>query len=170
MKQQAKSIIEIGVFFSIVAVFLDFFLGQIPIIGWIGLSIAFVLFAALILDSVSGLIPRSMVRTSIVPERRDSDLQRLERTLETAIAKHDPESAKALGQRLRSIVFGMTAYRTGLSESELRQLADKNPEALTAIVRDEQIREILQGREPVLRSGTSREIMVLLNKMESGSV
>jgi hypothetical protein len=87
-----------------------------------------------------------------------------------AIAKHDSESAKVLAERLRSIIVGMTAYRTGLSESELRQLAQQNPESLTTIVRDEQIRGILQGREPVLRSETSREIMVLLNKVESGSV
>jgi flagellar biosynthesis/type III secretory pathway M-ring protein FliF/YscJ len=170
LRQQVKAIIELGVVFSIVVVFLDFFLGSIQILSWVALSITFALFAALILDSVSRLIPRSTVRTSNVPERRDGDQQRLERTLERAIAKHDPESAKVLGERLRSVIFGMTAYRTGLSESELRQLAEQNPESLAAIVRDEQIREILQAHEPVLRTGASREIAAILTKVESGSV
>jgi len=170
LKPQTKAIIELGIAFSIVVVFLDFFLGSIQILSWFALSITFVLFAALILDSVSRLIPRNMVRASYVPERRHGDLERLERTLDTAIVEHDPKSAAALGERLISIIFGMTAYRTGLSQSELRQLAEQDPESLAAIVRDDQIREILQGHEPVLGGATSREIGVLLTKLESGSV
>jgi hypothetical protein len=170
LKQQTKAIIELGIAFSIVVVFLDFSLGSIQILSWFALSITFVLFATFILDSVSRLIPRNIGRASYVPERRDGDLERLERTLDGAIVEHDPKSAAALEERLRSIIFGMTAYRTGLSQSELRQLAEQNPASLAAMVKDVQIREILQGHEPVLRSATSREIGVLLTKLESGSV
>lgn len=127
MKQLSRTILGIAVLYTALVAVLDFSLTGIPIINWLALTLTFLFFTALILDTVMKLRvkePQTHIQGS--EGRRDDldELDRLERNLERALVERQPESLKILDERLKSLALKAFASRTRQSATSLMAPAE----------------------------------------------
>jgi hypothetical protein len=168
MRKQTKSILVLSIFFSIIVVFIDAFLGQIELLLRIALSAAFLLFSTLILSDLAKLIVRKRPEEATIPSGHDDELLNLERTVH-GVLSHESRTVQVLEERLRSIAIRFAAMETNLAEDDLIRMANEQPSTLAQLVGDDVI-GMIRGGEPVLRNASTQELDAALNKIERSLV
>lgn len=164
MNRQIAQVLQLGIIFTVIVVFLDVLLGQLPILVWLGLGVTFFFVAVAILDLVASLVSKEKPRLDSKHEKYD-ELQYLSEVVDRAANRNEHESLEVLSEKLRSIALGAVAVRTKLSKEEILELANDNPSFLLAVVKDEQIAKAL-GRNAVLEVANRDQIESLLSKIE----
>jgi hypothetical protein len=168
MREQTKSILVLSIFFSIIVVFVDAFLGQIELLLRIALSAAFFLFSTLILSDLAKLIVRKSPEETTISSGHDDELLNMQRTVHSVLS-HEPRTAEALEERLRSIAIRFAAMKTNLAEDYLIRMANEQPSTIVQLVGEELI-GMIRGSEPVLRNASTKELDAALNKIERSLV
>ena len=167
MNKQVARIVQLGIIFTVIVVFLDVFLIQLPILDWLALGVTFFFVAVAILDSVASLVSKEKPKLGSRPEK-DDELQYLSDVVDRAINRNEHESLGVLSEKLRSIATGAVAVRTKLSKKEILERADNDPSSLLAIVKDQQIVKAL-AKNAMLEGVKREQIETLLSKIEGRS-
>lgn len=166
MNKLVTQILHLGIIFGIAAIFLEFFLMRLAPLDWIALGGSFLFVAALILDSLTRLIPKEESKHAPAHQGED-EFQHLETLIERALYRGEHEAVYILGQRLRSMALGAVAARARLSKRELDTLAEKDPEALKSVVKDEHLIRLLAEDGQTAKAVSRREVQELLSKIEA---
>ena len=163
MNDQVTATIQLGIIFGIIVVFLDVFLYQLPVLAWLALGLAFFFVAVIITESVTRLVPTERQRplSSLVHE---DELQHLSLIVQRALGMHDPEAQNMLAERLRSIVLSALGARMKVSRGEIVDLAEKDPDALQAIVDDKEMLGLISSKKSSHES--AQQLDQLLSKIE----
>ena len=168
MKESTKSILVISIFFSIVVVFVDTFLGQIELLFRVALGAAFLLLSMFILSDLAKLISRKSPGKTTLSTRRDDELLNLERVV-YGVLSHESRMVQVLEERLRSMAIRFAAIKTNLPEDDLIRMANEQPNTLAQLVRSDVI-GMIRGTEPVLRNASTSELDITLTKIERSLV
>lgn len=168
MKESTKSILVVSIFFSIVVVFVDAFLGQIELLFRVALGAAFLLLSTFILSDLAKLISRKSPGKTTLSTRRDDELLNLERVV-YGVLSHESRTVQVLEERLRSMAIRFAAIKTNLSEDDLIRMANEQPNTLAQLVRSDVI-GMIRGTEPVLRNASTSELDITLTKIERSLV
>lgn len=168
MNRLTGQIIQLGVVFGIIVVFVDFFFSPLAPLDWLALAVSFAFVAAMIVDSIVSLVPKGSVTKQNVnlasePDNGDA-FQDLEDLVEGAVYRHQRESIELLTLRLRSILFGAAAARTRLTKEQIRDLSQRGTAALGAEVKDQQLAGLLSRTNRT--DLNPRELDALLYKIE----
>lgn len=170
MNEQVTKILQLGIIFTVVIVFLDVFLTQLPVLDWLALGITFFFIAVAILDSLARLVPKEKRgQIQVLRKEEDEELEQLANLVARAINRRENEAQKLLSEKLRSIALGTAAARTGFSKREIRELAEKDPDSLRMLVKDEQIMKLLAGNGQFLSGADASQLDELISKIESWS-
>ncbi|MGA2462244.1 MAG: hypothetical protein ABSF82_12565 [Candidatus Bathyarchaeia archaeon] len=168
MKESTKSILVVSIFFSIVVVFVDAFLGQIELLFRVALGAAFLLLSTFILSDLAKLISRKSPGKTTLSTRRDDELLNLERVV-YGVLSHESRTVQVLEERLRSMAIRFAAIKTNLPEDDLIRMANEQPNTLAQLVRSDVI-GMIRGTEPVLRNASTSELDITLTKIERSLV
>ena len=168
MKESTKSILVVSIFFSIVVVFVDAFLGQIELLFRVALAAAFLLLSTFILSDLAKLISRKSPGKTTLSTRRDDELLNLERVV-YGVLSHESRTVQVLEERLRSMAIRFAAIKTNLPEDDLIRMANEQPNTLAQLVRSDVI-GMIRGTEPVLRNASTSELDITLTKIERSLV
>ena len=168
MKESTKSILVVSIFFSIVVVFVDAFLGQIELLFRVALGAAFLLLSTFILRDLAKLISRKSPGKTTLSTRRDDELLNLERVV-YGVLSHESRTVQVLEERLRSMAIRFAAIKTNLPEDDLIRMANEQPNTLAQLVRSDVI-GMIRGTEPVLRNASTSELDITLTKIERSLV
>ncbi len=168
MKESTKSILVVSIFFSIVVVFVDAFLGQIELLFRVALGAAFLLLSTFILSDLAKLISRKSPGKTTLSTRRDDELLNLERVV-YGVLSHESRMVQVLEERLRSMAIRFAAIKTNLPEDDLIRMANEQPNTLAQLVRSDVI-GMIRGTEPVLRNASTSELDITLTKIERSLV
>jgi len=142
MNKKASEVLQLGIVFGVIVIFLDFFLIPLPVLNWLALGVAFLFVSAIILQSVASLVPRQSQIVPSPPEKSD-ELDDLAEVVERAYGKDHSESSDALTEKLRSIAINAAAAKTRLSKKEVMDLAEKDPASLARMLNDEKLSSLL---------------------------
>jgi hypothetical protein len=162
MNEQITETIQLGIVFGVIVVFLDIFLFQLPVLAWLALGLTFFFVAAIILESVTRLVPRER-HASVSSPGPEDELQHLSVIVQRALDRHDHEAQGVLAEKLRSIALSTVAGRMKLSRREITELAEKEPDSLSIIANDQEIIELLAGKRYDIED--SRQLDELLSKI-----
>jgi hypothetical protein len=165
----SRAIVELAVFYTCVVAVLDFFLTKIPIVNWLALSLAFIFFTGLLLESVSRLLAKSRGTSSSATRKYEDELDHLETIVEKALAQRQPESIKILEERLRSIVVAAHARQTNQASGQLPQVAWDDSRSITAVAEDDRVSGLLTECSVVVNNSNSQGIERVISKIESWS-
>jgi len=168
VKESTKSILVVSIFFSIVVVFVDAFLGQIELLFRVALGAAFLLLSTFILSDLAKLISRKSPGKTTLSTRRDDELLNLERVV-YGVLSHESRMVQVLEERLRSMAIRFAAIKTNLPEDDLIRMANEQPNTLAQLVRSDVI-GMIRGTEPVLRNASTSELDITLTKIERSLV
>jgi hypothetical protein len=167
MKGHTKQLLEITVVYLAVLIVADFFLTEYPVLTWLGLSIAFITFSIFILDVLLELTPKRVVRPMQFEPRNEDELTHLDKLTKNALDEGNPEAATQLSERLRSIVLRAAAYRINISETQLRDMAQRHSDLLEDRLQDQEIAYALTTDDSLVKPGSARRLDELLIKLES---
>ncbi len=161
LNRDTRNIIELGVICGICVILLNFFLAQFAVLIWPSLGVTFVVFAILILDSLSHLTatPRTFQPES---RPRGDELARLQETIERNNSKHEMQST--LVERLRTVGLSVASARMNLSKERFCELIVSNPEFVDARLNDHVLLSFLSDRNLTLTS--VQEIHDVLSRIE----
>ena len=165
MNRQATHLLKLGAFFTAVVIILDVLLIQITVLDWFALGVAFMLIAAIILDSMIRLVPREKSRPTSNQQIEDK-FQYLTHIVDRAITDHDEMSARILSEELRSLVIGTIASRMRLSRKEVLEQVENDRESIRATVRDDEIMKLLLGDTPMHELADGKQLERILAKIE----
>lgn len=168
MNEQARHVLQLGMFFAAAVIILDILLIQIPILDWFALGVAFMLVAVLILNSVVRLVPRE-VRKHRQNQQVEDEFHYLTHVVDRTIRDHDEMSARILSEELRSLVLGTIAVRMRLSKKQILERVENDRDSVQAIVKDEQIMKLLTGNVPMSDVADEKQFEKLLAKIEGWS-
>ena len=168
MNKQTTQILELGIFFAGAVIILDVLLAQIPLLDWLALGLAFFLAAALILGSVSRTIPKQ-ARKAISIGQKEDQFRHLADVVDAAVYGRNKMALRILSEQLKSLALGTIAARARLSRKEILELAEKEPQSLSAIVQDEEMRRLLAGYPPLGEGVSEKELEEILFRIESWS-
>jgi len=166
MRQQVASILQIGIAFTAVVMFLDVLLNEYPALNWLALTVLFSLVAAIILDLLARGIPTEK-RPLRPPPQRERDLDYLEGIVENAISRHDERSCRVLYEKLRSIALGTVAAKTRRTKKEILELAQMDTKALLGLVEDSAILGLIVGNASAMRYDGHQRVEELLSRIEA---
>ena len=161
MNRDTKNIIELGIICGICIILIDFFLAHFEVLIWPALGLTFVVFALLVLDSLSHLTvtPRPFQPE---PRPRDDELARLQETIERINSKHEIQST--LVERLRTVGLSVASARMNLSKERFCELIVSNPECVDARLNDDVLLSFLSGNK--LNLTNVQEIHDVLSRIE----
>jgi hypothetical protein len=168
MKEHVKSVLQIGLGFVVVVVFLDFLLISYPALNWIVLTLVFFLVAVMILDLLARHISNEKQWLQSKPHAKD-DLLHLEGIVNGAIKGDDAMSRRVLHDRLQSIALGAIAAKTRLTKTEILELAENNPAALREIIKDNTILGLIVRDPRTTRFVNYPSVEELLSRIEAWS-
>lgn len=167
MNKETSEILQLGVVFGVIAIFLDLFLIPLPVLNWLALGVAFLFVSVIILLRVASLVPMQSRSVCSRPEKSD-ELDDLTEVVERAYGKHQSESIDVLTDKLRSIAINTAAAKTRLSKKEVMDLAEGDPASLARMLDDEELSSLLaegyHGHERLKYS----QVNHLLMKIEDG--
>ena len=167
MNKETSEILQLGVVFGVIAVFLDLFLIPLPVLNWLALGVAFLFVSVIILQSVASLVPRQTRIISSPPEKSD-ELDDLTEVIGRAYGKNQNESIDVLTDKLRSIAINTVAAKTRFSKKEVMDLAANDPAFLARMLNDEQLSSLVaEGYHRHERLNYS-QVNQLLMKIEEG--
>lgn len=168
MKQHVKSVLQIGLGFTVVVVFLNFLLIGYPALNWMVLTIVFFLVAIMILDLLARHTSneKQWLRSKA---HRKNDLRHLEAIVNGVINRHDEVSRRVLYDRLQSIALGAIAAKTRLTKMEILELAENDPATLREIVKDNTILGLIVGDPQNARFADYHSVEELLSRIEAWS-
>jgi hypothetical protein len=170
MKKQIRTLVQIGAVYLTISIMLDFLLAGYPILTWLGLGFAFLLFGIAIFDVLLELTVRPPAKGSIARfKRNDDDLMRLEKLCKKATDNNDPTASQLLSERIRSLAFAVAAHHCNTSEPLLRDMALKDPESLQRQVNDEYVIEVLTAPDCLVTRENTRKLEDYLTKIEDWS-
>jgi hypothetical protein len=167
MKGHTRQLLEIAVVYLAVLIVADFFLTEYPVLTWLGLGIAFIIFSIFILDVLFELTPRRVVKPTLFEPRNEDELTHLVRLTKNALYEGNPEAVMQLSERLRSIVLRAAAYRINVSDTQLSDMAQRHSDLLEDRLQDREILFALTRVDPLVKPGSTRELHELLTKVES---
>jgi hypothetical protein len=163
LREHSKTVLELAISYTCVVAVLDFFLGKIPVINYLALSLSFLFFTGLLLESVA----KSLVTDRKVPSnptgRREDELDRLERIIEEALFQRRLEFTKLLQERLRSIIIAGRRWQIG----HLDLLLDDSSLVFVGIGEDFVARDLLADCSRAISNSSSQGIGKVLSKVES---
>jgi hypothetical protein len=170
LRESVEPLLKLAVVFSAVVAMMDFFFADFPILLSLGLTVTFIFFAVLIFDQITHLVSKVPPSRPEAFERYDDDITWLEHLVDRAIQQREPKSVESLATRLRTIVLALEAYRTGISEARLEEMAKENPQSLLELIREEDMTQILAGNASRIIGKDLRGIEALLTKIEGLSM
>ena len=168
MKQQVRSILQLGIAFTAVVAFLDLLLMGYPSLNWLALTVVFLFVAVMILDLLARHMSHARHQLNSNPQRED-DLHYFEGIVDRAINEHDQQSGRILYERLRSIALGAVAARTRQTKKEILEIVEKDPEGLQALVKNNPILGLIVGDPLSIRYYDSESVEELLSRIEAWS-
>jgi heme exporter protein D len=127
LNRDTRNIIELGAICGICVILLNFFLAQFTVLIWPALGISAVVFASLIVDSLSHHT-QPQERASPTESNRECDeLTRLQDFIERGVARQEMYSIVL--EKLRTVGLSMASARMNLSKEQLSELIENTPEA-----------------------------------------
>jgi hypothetical protein len=170
MKKQTRTLVQIAVVYLAISIILDFFLAGYPILTWLGVGFAFILFGIVIFDVLLELTVRPLAKKSVPRfKRNEDDLMRLDKLCKKAIDHDDPAASQLLSERIRSLAYAVTAYHCNTTEPMLRDLILQDPASLQRLVHDQYMVEALTTTDYVVTRGNTRRLDDYLTKIEDWS-
>jgi hypothetical protein len=170
MKKQIRTLVQIAVVYLAISIILDFFLAGYPILTWLGIGFAFLLFGIVIFDVLLELTVRPLPKKSVPRfKRNEDDLMRLDELCKKAIDRNDPAASQLLSERIRSLAFGVAAYHCNTTEPLLREMFLEDPASLQGQVHDQYIVEALTATDYGVTRGDTRKLDDCLTKIEDWS-
>lgn len=128
MNRDTRNIIELGLIYGIVVIVLNYFLGRFTVLIWPALGISSVIFALLIVDSLSHYA-QSQERAFPIESKRESDeLVRLQEIIERSVARQEEMHSIVL-EKVRTVGLSMASARMNLSKEQFSELIDNTPRA-----------------------------------------
>ena len=167
MKGHTRQLLEIAVVYLVALILVDFFLAGYPVLTWLALGIAFIIFSIFIVDLLLDLTPKKEVRPIQFESRNEDELTHLERLTKNALDESNPDAARQLSDRLRSIELRAAAYRINMTDTQLADMAQRHPDLLEAQLQDEGITGTLASHDLAVGPGSTRRIHGLLTIVES---
>jgi hypothetical protein len=169
MKKQIRTLVKVAVVYLAVSIILDFFLAGYPILTWLGIGFAFILFGIVILDVLLELAVLPPQKKSVPRFKRNEDeLMRLDKLCKKAIDQSDPVAGHLLSERIRSLAFSAAAYHYNTAEPLLRDMVLQDPASLQRQVHDQFMVEALTAADYVSRRNR-RKLDDYLTKIEDWS-
>ena len=162
MNRDTRNIIELGVICGICVILLNFFLAHLAVLIWPALGATYIVFALLILDSLSHLTATQRRTFQPEPGPRDNELARLQETIERNISRHETQTT--LVERLRTVVISVASARMNLSKERFRELINSHPELLDKSLKDSVLLSFLSGKKFTLTN--LQELHDLLSRIE----
>jgi hypothetical protein len=170
MKKQIRTLVQIAAVYLTVSVILDFLLAGYPILTWLGLGFAFLLFGVAIFDVLLELTVRPPAKGNVTRfKRNDDDLMRLEKLCKKAADNNDPAASQLLSERIRSLAFAVAAHHCNTAEPLLRDMALQDPESLQRQVNDQYMIEALTATDCLVTRGNTRKLDDYLTRIEDWS-
>ena len=170
MKKQIRTLVQIAVVYLAISILLDFFLAGYPILTWLGIGFAFLLFGILIFNVLLELTVRPLAKKSVPRfKRNEDDLMRLDKLCKKAIDNNDPAASQLLSDRIRSLAFGVAAYHCNTAEPLLREMFLEDPASLQGQVHDQYIVEALTATDYGVARGDTQKLDDYLTKIEDWS-
>jgi len=170
MKKQIRTLFQIAVVYLAISIILDFFLAGYPILTWLGVGFAFILFGIVIFDVLLELTVRPLPNKNVSSfKRNEDDLMRLDTLCKKAIDHNDPAAIKLLSERIRSLAFAVAAYHCNTTEPLLRDMAHQDPATLQRQVHDPYMVEALTTTDYDVTRSKTRKFDDYLTKMEDWS-
>ena len=170
MKKQIRTLVGIGVVYLAVSIVLDFFLAGYPILTWLGIGFAFIVFGTVMIDVLLELNLHPLAKQSAARfKRKEDDLTRLDKLCKKAIDDSDPAASKLLTERIRSLAFAAAAYHCNTDESLLRDMAAQDPASLRRQVRDQFMAEAITTTDYGVTKGSKRKLDDYLTRIEDWS-
>ena len=150
MNRDTRNIIELGVICGICVILLNFFLAHLAVLIWPALGATYIVFALLILDSLSHLTATQGRTFQPEPGPRDNELARLQETIERNISRHETQTT--LVERLRTVGISVASARMNLSKERFCELIGTHPELVDERLKDDMLLSFLTGEKPTLTS------------------
>jgi hypothetical protein len=170
MKKQIRTLVKVAVVYLAVSIILDFFLAGYPILTWLGIGFAFILFGIVILDVLLELAVRPPQKKSAPRFKRNEDeLMRLDKLCKKAIDQSDPAAGHLLSERIRLLAFSVAAYHCNTAEPLLRDMVLQDPASLQRQVHDQCMVEVMTAPDCVVSRGNTRKLDDYLTKIEDWS-
>jgi len=165
MKQQSRTILGLAVFYVVVVSLLNAFLSRIPVINWLGLVLAFVFFALLLLGNVLELRPTHSRASKVVADPPYDEVGHLAKTIDRALFQNQPEPLSALGARLKSLILSAYSSQACQAKGELLPMTPDSSVSMQALPGDEWISSLLKDADSVTRMNV-RDVERLVAKIE----
>jgi len=170
MKKQIRTLFQIAVVYLAISIILDFFLAGYPILTWLGVGFAFILFGAVIFDVILELTFRPLPKKNVSRfKRNEDDLMRLDTLCKKAIDHNDPAASRLLSERIKSLAFAVAAYHCNTTEPLLRDMVIQDPASLQRQVHDPYMVEALTTTDYGVTRGNTRKLDDYLTKIEDWS-
>ena len=162
LNQGTKNIVKLGMICGVCIILLNFFLAHFTVLIWPALGATSVIFALLILDSLSDLIatPSRTIQPEPIP--RNDELARLQEIIERNFSKHETQSA--LEERLHAVGLSVVSARMKLSKEQFRELINSHPELVGESLKDGVLLSFLYGKKFTLTN--LQELHDLLSRIE----
>ena len=162
LNQSTRNIIKLGVICGVCVILFNFFLAHFVVLVWPALGATSVIFALLILDSLSDLISTPGRTIQLEPVPRNDELARLQEIIERNFSKHETQSA--LEERLHAVGLSMVSARMNLSKERFRELINSHPELVGKSLKDGVLLSFLSGKKFTLTN--QQELHDLLSRIE----
>ena len=124
------------------------------VLTWLALGIAFLIFSIFIVDVLMDLTPKKEVRPVQFESRNQDELTQLERLTKNALDESNPDAAKQLFERLRSVELRAAAYRINMSDADLADAAQSHPDLVEGRLGDLGLPDTLTSPNLVLGPGS----------------
>lgn len=167
MKDSSKGILGIAIFYAIAVAILDYFLARIPIVNWLALSVVFVFFTILILDSVITALPARKQVSEKEPEIQEDELVHLEEIVKKALVQHQPHSQRVLEARVKAILIACRARKVSGPGIELNALTERGQQPFRAIASDAEISKLITGDSTIVEGLDIHGVERILSKIEA---
>jgi len=167
MKGHTRQLLELAVVYLVVLVVVDSILTAYPVLTWLALGIAFIVFSLFILDVLLELTPKKVIRPVQFQSRGEDELMNLEKLTKHAIDEGHPEAATLLSEKLKSIALRAAAYRTNMSDAQLIDMARNQPDLLAEWLQDREIVKDLITDDQIVKPREVRRLQEILSIVES---
>jgi len=167
LKAHTKQFLEIGAFYLVALIVVDFLLRGYPVLTWLTLAAAFAIFSTIIIGTLYELAAKKPVKP-IQPQRKyEDELAHIERLTKNVLEGGDVGSTSLLSERLKLTLLSATALHLNLSNNQLSDMIEHNPRLIEERLDDPEVLHALTSDKPLISPGDARSLQDILSKMEN---
>lgn len=166
MKVHAKQVLELAALYLVVLSVVDSLLAAYPVLTWLALGIAFLVFSVFFLDLLFDLTPKKFAKPVQIQARSEDELMNLENLTKQALDSERPAASELFSKRVKSLVLRTAEYHTNLTGDELRAMV-QNSALVQELFQDRQLESLVLNDDSNINPGNRGEVEELLNLAEA---